>query len=51
MLIIETRIRATDVKTFQEFNRHWLVAAWANPWARRQLLAAIRTRVAGPADT
>ena len=50
MVVVETRIRATDLHTFQEFNRHWLVAAWAGPSARRQLLAAIKARVARPAD-
>lgn len=45
MVRIETRLLATDDKTFAEFNRYWLVGAWANPTARRQLLHAIRARV------
>jgi hypothetical protein len=48
MLVVETRIRATDDHTFQEFNRHWLVGTWVHPTARRQLLTAIKARVAQP---
>lgn len=48
MVIVESRVLATDTRTFREFNRYWLVGAWANPAGRHQLLQAIRARVEGP---
>ena len=46
LLVAETRIVATDDQTLQEFNRHWLVGAWANPHAQEVLLRAVHRRLA-----
>lgn len=48
LVVAETRIVATDERTHQEFNRHWLVSSWANPHALEELLRAIRRRLSGP---
>jgi hypothetical protein len=44
LVSVESRVIATDATTRREFNRYWLVGAWANPAGRRQLLAAVRHR-------
>ncbi len=46
LLVAETRIVATDDKTLQEFNKHWLVGTWANPHAQEELLRAVHRRLA-----
>ncbi len=46
LVVIETRLVATDETTFQEFNRHWLVEPWANSHTQADLLSALRRRLA-----
>ena len=46
LVVIETRLVATDETTYQEFNRHWLVEPWANSHTQADLLAALRRRLA-----
>jgi hypothetical protein len=45
LVVIETRMVATDEVTFQEFNRHWLVEPWANTHTQIDLLTALRRRL------
>lgn len=48
LLVGETRILATDERTHEEFNRHWLVSSWADPHAHEELLRAVRQRLPTP---
>lgn len=46
LIVIETRLVATDETTYQEFNRHWLVEPWTNSHTQADLLGALQHRLA-----
>ena len=46
LLVAETRVQATDEASHQEFNRHWLVNNWANPYPLEELVRTVKAHLA-----